>query len=137
MDWPYHFVNPDAEGLAQRRKFLDSYANYAQLSAIVLLIAVKLNLALHQYLTKLRQSIREADRRSLDHDKKPPAKGFSDGLLRSFLDQESKWSWQLDDELVSGWGTKRQVLLVISYAAWLLFLVLKDTADGKEMFLHS
>ena len=135
MEWPYHFVSPDTEGLARRRRLLDSYASYAQISAIALLLLAKLDLILHQYLTKLRQSIREGDSRSLEHDKKPPAKSFSNGLLRSFLDQESKWSWQLGDELIQGWGTKREIFLAISYAAWLLFLVLKDTGDGRCTFL--
>ena len=135
MKWPYHFVSPDAEGLAQRRRLLDGYANYAQLSATALLLFVKLDLILHQYLAKLRRSTREADRRSLEHDKKPPAKSFLNGLLRSFLDQENIWFWQLDDEMLQEWGTKREIFSAVSYAAWLLFLVLKDTGDGRCTFL--
>ena len=133
MAWPYRFTSPDAEQLAQRRISLDSYANAAQYSAIILILSIKLFAILHSYLDASRHSTRDEVKQRWEHDKGLQAESTSEKLIQSFLDFTRKSSWWLDDEIIEGWGTRREAVLASIWATWLAFLAVNGTGDGESL----
>jgi hypothetical protein len=137
----YHFITLDAEGLAQRRQLLDLYANIAQWSASVPLIAVQVIL-LVQYLQHKYLSERLQRYAAVAHSQDETATAGSlsrkhDGKLGL---NRKKWSvktacnaflWWSGEEVEWAESSRGALLAAACWAIWLLGLSLAQTGDGE------
>lgn len=127
MNHPYHFVALDAEQELRRRHLLDSYAQFAQLSILLLPLIYQLYLGIRLLAGRFRkpndyQSVKE-HQSPVASEFKQPAAGFPSNVW-------ARLQWALDEEIVKGWGTMQEWLVAGLWAIWLLMLAVKDTGDG-------
>lgn len=143
----YHFVTPDAEGLAQRRQLLDLYANIAQWSTSVPLIAVQTVLLL-RYLQRKYSS--ESSQRyaavarsqeesgtsgslSLKHEGEPG----SNKRPWSFKTAWNSFMWWNGEEVELAESSRGALLAAACWATWLLALSVAQTGDGESEAVQS
>jgi hypothetical protein len=128
----YAFVDRTPDHVKERRILLDWYANLAQLSQLLVLIAFPV----------LRISIRILFR-FISNDKgyhlvSSPRKRVEAGQTAS---QKPGWAaaltrtgrilkWYFDDEVFAGWGTYGQWFVGTAWAVWLMMLCVKNTTPG-------
>ena len=128
----YHFITLSEEQVAQRRVLLDWYANLAQFSALVPLLAVQgyfLASLVAQKLT--RRSAEDIAPRSPHGKDLRPHRLFAAGELQL---RGRRFAWWCGDSLdVFGLhvGTKGEVLLAGAWMAWLLTLCFLQTGEGS------
>jgi len=127
MDYPYHFVALDDEQSALRRRLLDSYGQFAQLSILLIPLIYQLSYGLRLLSSRLIKSngyqpVKEHQSPVVSRFKQP-AGVPSSGLL-------ARLRWALDEEIVEGWGTRKEWCIAGAWAVWLSVLSVKDTGDG-------
>ena len=130
MPWPYHFVDLSDEQLKQRRRLLDSYGQFAQLSVLLLPLIYQLSLGIK--LLSRRFATKKGYQPLKENQSPIPPR------LREHTPSDSRniWrrlSWWLDEPIARGWETRWECLLAALWAGWLLFLVIKNTGDD---YLH-
>ena len=128
MMYPYRFFIPSDEQNAQRRHLLDTYGQFAQLSILLLPLLYYLSHGIQFLATTIRiptgyQPVKEHQSPVISRFEQPPTIG-SPGSLWARL------KWALDDEVVEGWGTRKEWLITGGWGLWLLLLVVRDTGDG-------
>jgi hypothetical protein len=125
----YEFIGKSPEIDATRRSTSDWYANLAQLSQLIFVLAIPFcNFALAILFNFLRNG------NSLDYnvgtDKISVQKSSQEDktlrLSRTTRDLESI----LDREVMKGYGTYEQWIFGLGWTAWLGFLCINDTAPG-------
>jgi len=130
MSWPYHFVDLTQEEIIKRRILLDRYGVYAQLSALIPVLAFQLyRLGAWVYSQRKRTEVRYTA--VLDTSGSPIQKqnrmSTSGGLAR-------RWRlalWWLEGEVYPGWGLRGYWIAGLTWASWLLFLAVHKTGVGK------
>lgn len=111
--WPYRFISLTPSQVQERREVLDVRGTVAQASALLLLACVSLYW------------------RTVESRPKPYLR--SQTRLKNGVEEgtDKKRSW-LDSPPVSGWReTRRQYLLTLGWAAWLVGLSAWRTGDGR------
>ena len=131
MGFLYSFTTPDAAQLKEWRRLLDFYGQFAQLSALIPLLAYPVFYYANKFLS---------ERFRLLSGKAPPKERtspivsrFGDQTQDEISPRDTRWArieWFLDSEIWQGWGTWRELLIGTLWALWLLFLCIKDTKDG-------
>jgi hypothetical protein len=125
----YKFIGKTPEIDAIRCSTSDWYANLAQLSQLLFILAIpfsKFALAILFSFLRSGNSLDynvELDRISVQ---KSSQEGKALKLSRTMRDLESI----LDREVVKGYGTYEQWIFGLGWAAWLGFLCINDTAPG-------
>ena len=132
MDWPYHFIQLDAKQLIRRRQLLDDYGQLAQYSVIVPVSWIILTHFLQHVLTVLKSFSKGSTKRQSD---KRSTSGDWPSIARSLFVVLGKLNWWFDDEIVQGWGTKKQWTIAGAWASWLLVLAVRDTSDGMYQYV--
>ena len=134
MGFPYHFVNLDKSQLVRRRQLLDRYGQLAQISVIIIVLLSYLVRFAFRYMSKRHFGTRKMNRATKAR-LSPRTQTFNEPPLKSF---SSHWlSWVLGEQLVQGWGTRKEWIIAGAWAAWLFVLVVRDTGDGMSGFLES
>jgi hypothetical protein len=135
----YHFVSLDAEGLAQRRRLLDLYANVAQWSASAPLVAVQI-VSLVQYLQR-KYFANSAQRVARSQDETASSASLSrkhDGKIESNnrgRSAKAAWNafmWWSGEEAQWAESSRGALLAAACWAIWLLVLSLAQTGDGES-----
>ena len=117
MEWPYRFVTLTPAQVEQRRQQLDQAGYFAYVTPVLLLLAVFL----------LRQVLSPASKGAAQSAK---AKMVAPGILEV---QKRRLAWWLNEPAVPEFGARKIMLLGLSYAGFLLFLIFKDTGND---YLH-
>ena len=131
MGWPYSLsVSLSEEQQANRRRLLDAYGQFAQLSVLLLPLFYQLSLAIRIITSRIAV---KSPPEIVKERRSPVAT-----LRRQQNDLSSKGGWQWlrwwsEGEIVPGWGTCQHWLLALLWASWLLVLAVKDTEDD---YLH-
>jgi hypothetical protein len=130
MSWPYHFVDLTQEEIIRRRILLDRYGVYAQLSALVPVLAYQLY-RLGVWVSSQRKRVEvgysEVPSTSGSPVQKQKRLSTSGGLAR-------RWRsalWWLEGEVYPGWGLRGHWIAGLTWALWLLFLSVHKTGVGK------
>ncbi|RDW73786.1 hypothetical protein BP5796_07228 [Coleophoma crateriformis] len=129
MAWPYHFVELTDVQKHERRVLLDRYGAYAQLSALVPILAFQLyRLASWVYSERQRAKIAYSAIPG-----SPRAKEARNSTMGAFLQQWRSAMWWLGGDVAEGWGTRGRWIAGASWTVWLLFLSIHKTGDD---YLH-
>lgn len=132
MGWPYHSLDLTHEEILIRRHLLDQYGSYAQLSALVPVLAYQLyRLAI--WASSGRQRLEP------EYSAVPSSPSLKNDRLRasgtfSAILRQTKW-W-LESEVVKGWGTRGYWLSGLCWMAWLMFLSVHRTGEGGYHILR-
>lgn len=126
MGWPYHLLDLTHEQKHERRLLLDRYGVYAQLSALIPLLAYQLyRLSIWVYSERQRSKAQYT------------AIPSSPTLKRSRTSTSGTWAatwrstvWWLESEIACGWGLRGQWLAAGGWLSWLLFLCVHNTGEG-------
>lgn len=132
MGLPYHFVSLDDAQTAHRRHLLDSYGQFAQLSALVPLVVFGWFFTLRSALMQLQESRTRSARKERQSPQVSSFPKRSDTVSSGNL--WGRFDWALGDQVIDGWGTRREWIFAGLWTAWLLVLVFKDTGDGMFDF---
>jgi hypothetical protein len=118
MAWPYHFMDLDSEQTLLRRKLLDRYGAYAQLSWLAPLLAYQL----------FRISV-WATSRAGEYTSSPGARreNSADPMTRL----RRRVLWWLEGEAWAGWGLRVHWIIGALWASWLIFLSVDKTGSGR------
>ncbi|KAE8445606.1 hypothetical protein EG329_013240 [Mollisiaceae sp. DMI_Dod_QoI] len=129
MGWPYHLLDLTHDEKHQRRLALDRYGVYAQLSALIPILAYQLyRLAAWVYSERLRAKARYSavpSSPSLKHDRTSTAE--------TALSRWRAFVWWLEGEVAPNWGLRIHWLAGGFWMAWLLFLCVHETGPD---YLH-
>ena len=132
MQWPYRFVDLDKDQIQRRRSLLDNYGQFAQLSILLLPLIYQLLHCLRLLTGKLQRNAHQQYQPIKAHQS-PTGSQFKRKKPPSSLPSWERINWWLNDEIISGWETRKQWLLAALWTFWLLFLVFNDT--GQD-YLH-
>jgi hypothetical protein len=126
MAWPYHFLDLSEEEKQLRRELLDRYGVYAQLSALVPILAFQLyRLWIWVYSERQRSKVAYSKVPSSPIAKH--AKRSSSGVVMK------KWRglvWWLEGEVGKRWGLRGHWIAAGAWTTWLLFLCVHRTGHG-------
>ncbi|RDL31878.1 Uncharacterized protein BP5553_09280 [Venustampulla echinocandica] len=126
MAWPYHLLDLGTTQKHQRRILLDRYGVYAQLSALVPILAYLLfRLAAWVYSERQRTKLDYTALSDSSHSTRRRT-----GKLETRCKQAA---WWLGGEVASGWGIRGHWIAGCAWTCWLLFLCIHRTGDD---YLH-
>lgn len=132
MEWPYKIISLSVEEKRDRRKLLDRYGLYAQISPFALLatlLLARLVLLLFRRLILANFSYHFISTSSVSPDSKHRTRPFSVSWTTAWR----RYIWWLGGEMeIMGLKVDRRDHLVfgIMWSAWLLFLCVKGTKHG-------
>jgi hypothetical protein len=125
----YKFIGKNPEIDATRRSTSDWYANLAQLSQLLFILAIPFS---KLFLAILFNPFRKGNSSDLNREtsrisaQKSGQQGKALNLSRAVRDAGSV----LDREVIKGYGTYEQWIFGLGWTAWLGFLCINDTAPG-------
>jgi hypothetical protein len=126
MGWPYHFLDLSHEEKLERRVLLDRYGVYAQLSALVPILAYQLyRLGIWVYSERQRSKAKYSAVLG-----SPAQKRYNNTTSGTIARKWRIVKWWLGDELASGWGLRGHWIAGGCWTAWLLFLCFHGTGEG-------
>jgi hypothetical protein len=132
MGWPYHLLDLTHEEKHERRVLLDRYGVYAQLSALIPILAYQLyRLGVWVY------SERQRSKTGYSAIPSSPALKRSRTSTSGALVQ--KWrttAWWLESEVAPGWGLRGQWVAAACWVSWLLLLCVHRTGEGRRSLLY-
>lgn len=124
----YGFVSLDQAQLARRRRLLDNYGQFAQLSGLIVpLLGFQLSFATRFVLRKLWNSNSGQKRKERQS---PRVSSFPKSVAKPSNSSWARFRWTLDEQVFPEWGTRREWLVGALWTMWLLLLVVKNTGDG-------
>lgn len=129
MLFGYEFASLDEAQKAQRRNLLDSYGLIAQLSAFAVLFSFQVYFLLCWLCRDRLQADEELVPRS------PHEKSFKRGDGEWVRRGRRFWRvtcWWATESVSPGWGTKGQWATATVWTAWLMFLCVHRTSNGKK-----
>lgn len=126
MGFLYHFVRLDTAQQAHRRQLLDSYGQFAQISALIPLLSFQLI-----FVTRfLRRKWEEYGRKPIKVHQSPRLSIFPKHNRLTTSSIAARVRWALGEEVAWNWGTRLEWLIGAGWTVWLILLTLKDTGDG-------
>jgi hypothetical protein len=126
MAWPYKFLDLTTPQKHSRRILLDRYGVFAQLSALIPILAF--------LLFRLANWVFSERKRQREYAAVPTSPGLKRerGSKAGVLVQMGrKVRWWLEGTLGGGWGVRGRWLAGLGWGAWLLFLSFHRTGDGR------
>jgi hypothetical protein len=126
MAWPYHLVDLTDDEKHERRLLLNQYGVYAQLSALVPILAYQLY-RLGSWVYSERQ------RSKVDYSAIPSSPGLKrkgNSTSGAIVKRWRVTKWWLEGEVAPGWGLRGHWIAAVSWTSWLLFLCIHRTGDG-------
>lgn len=129
MVFEYDFVSLDEAQRAQRRDLLDYYGLTAQLSAFAVLFSFQVYFTLCWLFRGRLRAEEESVPRS-PHEKS--FKGADGELIRRVRCFWRVACWWATEPVSPGWGTKGQWAIAVGWTAWLMFLCVHRTSNGKK-----
>lgn len=127
MGFLYHFVRLDTTQQAHRRQLLDSYGQFAQISALVPLLSFQLIFVIRF----LHRKWKEYGRKPLKVHQSPRLSVFPKHKHRLTTSSfAARIRWALGEEVARNWGTRLEWLIGAGWTVWLILLTMKDTGDG-------
>jgi hypothetical protein len=133
MAWPWQFVALSNEQILLRREVLDRYGVYAQLSALIPLVAFQLY-RLATWVSFERERAKPDYEGVYNGSSSPSRKqkrSTSTLISRERLrDQWDRTKWWLGGEVYPGWGGRGHCAAGLLWASWLLFLCVHNTGNG-------
>jgi hypothetical protein len=130
MAWPYRLLDLSHEQKHERRLLLDRYGVYAQLSALIPILAYQL-----YRLGVWVHSERKRSKASYSIiPSSPTLKRSRASASGSFARNLRVTVWWLEGEFAKGWPSRGQFLAAGVWVSWLLFLCIHNTGEGA--FLH-
>jgi hypothetical protein len=131
MTWPYHLVDLTAEQKHERRLLLDRYGVYAQLSALIPILAYQLyRLGAWVYSERQRPRVKY-----MEVPSSPVAKKRRHTTSATIVRKWRTTLWWLEGEVAPGWGLRGHWIAAGCWTTWLLFLCIHKTGDGMY-FAH-
>lgn len=128
MELPYHFVDLDKAQLAHRRKLLDNYGQFAQISALIIpVLSFQVFFAARFIIRKIRNNNFQLSRKARQSPRVATFTKPNTGLLATGW---SRLRWALNEDVAEGWGSSLEWMIAGLWTLWLLLLVIKDTGDG-------
>ena len=131
MGYAYHFVALDEEQNTRRRHLLDSYGRFANLSILLIPLIYQLSYAVW---VLLGRAVRNTPHQPAKEHQSPVVASFQKFPTPLSSKLWARLRWVLNDEIIEGWGTVQEWLIVGSWATWLLMLAIRDTGDGRNPF---
>lgn len=132
MSWPYRLDGGSDAQKHERRLLIDRYGIYSQLSALIPILGYQLyRLALWVNSERQRTKVTYSAVPSSPDRKR--AKTSIVGKLRA---QWRSFVWWLGGEVFTGWGLRGHWIASGLWTAWLLFLSVHRTGDGKSKKSH-
>ena len=125
----YKLIAKTPEVDASRRSALDWYANLAQLSQVLFILAIPFSKFTLAILSNFLRNGNNSDynvKKDKESVPKSSQKSKTLGLSRTKGDMKSF----LDKEVMKGYGTYEQWIFGLGWATWLIFLCINDTAPG-------
>jgi hypothetical protein len=126
MGWPYHLLDLTHEEKHERRLLLDRYGVYAQLSALIPILAYQLyRLGVWVY--------SERQRSKAQYSAIPNSPTLKRSRTSTSGALGRKWRttvWWLKSEVATGWGLRGQWIAAACWVSWLLFLCVHKTGEG-------
>ena len=126
MAWSYYILDLSSQEKHLRRELLDRYGVYAQLSAIVPILAFQLyRLCIWVY--SARQRSKTA------YSAVPTSPGVKHARRTTSGALMRKWRrtvWWLGGEIGNGWGLRGHWIAAGLWVSWLLFLCAHQTGHG-------
>ena len=126
MAWPYHILDLSTEQKHLRRELLDRYGVYAQLSALIPILAYQLYRLLVWVYSERQRSRRayfEVPSSPVSKHARRSSSGAATKKWRSMM-------WWLEGEVAPGWGLRNRWIAGTAWTSWLLFLCIHRTGDG-------
>lgn len=127
MSLPYRFVSLNDEQNQRRRQLLDGYGHFAQLSILLVPLIYQLGLGVHLLFGRL---YRLRDYKPVKDHQSPVVSRFKQPSAANSRLSLRRLCWALDEEVASGWGTRKEWLIAIWWGAWLFVLAVKETGNG-------
>lgn len=122
----YRFVRLDTAQEAHRRQLLDSYGQFAQISALIPLLSFQLI-----FVTRfLGRKWNGYARKPIKVHQSPRLTDFPKHNQLTTSSFAARIRWALGEEVARGWGTRLEWLIGAGWTVWLLLLTVKDTGDG-------
>ena len=128
MSLSYQFASLNDEQLQQRRRLLDSYGQFAQLSVLLLPLIYQLSTGIRLLVLKFHKSKREDYHELKEHGSPAPSQSRGE-LSESSASRWATTKWWLDDPVYPGWDTRKEILIAGAWALWLLYLTFAQTGD--------
>ena len=133
MGWPYHLLDLTHEQKHERRLLLDRYGVYAQLSALIPILAYQLyRLGVWVYSERKRS---KASYSAIPSS--PTLKRSRASTAGNFARKWRSTIWWLEGELAVGWPSRGQFIAAGVWTSWLLFLCVHKTGEGMCFVLSS
>ncbi|MCJ1465419.1 Ferric reductase like transmembrane component [Pseudocyphellaria aurata] len=127
----YSFVSLDQAQLARRRRLLDNYGQFAQISGLIIpLLGFQLFFAVRFVFRKVWKSNHGQKRKERQS---PRVSSFPKSVTEPSNSAWARFRWALDEQVYPEWGTRQEWLVGALWTMWLLLLVVKDTGDD---YLH-
>lgn len=129
MAWTYHFVDLTEEDIFKRRILLDRYGLYAQLSALIPILAFqlyRLGVWVFSRRQRAKPSYTAVSSSPVQKQERESTNGGLKKWWRSTL-------WWLEGEVYPEWGLRGHWIVGMAWAFWLLFLVVHKTGEGKSL----
>jgi hypothetical protein len=130
MSWPYHFVDLTQDDIIKRRILLNRYGVYAQLSALVPVLAYQLY-RLGVWVSSQRKRTQVEYTKVSSTPGSPFQKQIRLALSGGLAKRWRSTLWWLEGELYPGWGLRGHWIAGLAWASWLLFLSVHKTGDGE------
>ncbi|KAL9592916.1 MAG: hypothetical protein Q9179_006252 [Wetmoreana sp. 5 TL-2023] len=133
MPFIYSFTSPNEAQLQRRRHLLDFYGQFAQLSALALLLLVQIPLLVRAVKSRFRSTLSSNPRK--EHPS-PVVSRFGKRFVNTEKTDIPRWrrlEWLLDGQIAQGWGTWRLLLTATLWTIWLFILATGHTGHD---YLH-
>lgn len=129
MGFLYHFVRLDTAQEAHRRQLLDSYGQFAQISALIPLLSFQLIFVIRFLQRKWKEYGRRKPTKKVHQS--PRLSVFpKHNRLTTFSFAAARVRWALGEEVARNWGTRLEWLIGAGWTVWLILLTVRDTGDG-------
>jgi hypothetical protein len=130
MSWPYNFVDLTQDDIIKRRILLNRYGVYAQLSALVPVLAYQLY-RLGVWVSSQRKRTQVGYTKVSSTPGSPFQKQIRLATSGGLAKRWRSTLWWLEGELYPGWGLRGHWIAGLAWASWLLFLSVHKTGDGE------
>lgn len=129
MPWPWHFVHLSSDEKDHRRRLLDQYAVYSQVSILVPILSYQVYRLIAWVLSKKGRAHVAYTALGQSPVRLESARGWSRTAARRWRSTV----WWLNGEISPDLGVGGRWTAAVAWTCWLLFLSVNQTGDGKQL----